>query len=1342
MEFYNERKYNKPTQFEYELLKPDGYVKVQDFPAKYEPIYYSFGYIDYLTDNISFRISTFDELTLTIPKYVQDPSNKFQRRVCPAWENIKGDYIIEISNNVSEEKERFLVVNVETQADEKEIKKVTAYSLEYEYAQKALRNFTSKGLDENDLDIDKPKYLREILEHLNNKYMENTWSIGTIDSNVALKQRTYDYSDGTIHNFFKQLQESFNCLLKFDTIKRTVSAYDLTVYPVCPKCHKSEYLVFMGSQLECFNPDCYIDVSDENENMFDAEGTMVITDKDGKERTVLARTDKNGKQEKANWIAYLYGRDTGLYLHEANYVQKFNESTDNKEIVTRLYVYGKDDLGINTASENYTGQAYIDNLSYFRKPEYMSADLLNALDAYDRLYETSKGEWIELNDKSYDLKREYSKATVISSDSKNLLDNLQCEIKAVQAMTKLQANGYSTDTLNDLKEQLKDYWDIVTKELDSKGEPKTIGDILEEICEIIEETEGNIVDLSNAIKRIVDDVEGQFDELTSSFDGDVDTDDLSDYSLEQLEEALSVYESRVKVLLDISNNIISPDVDSELTTGEVWESGDKVYYRVIQENEDNNTATVVLPAEGKTGSNIENDMFFAILPKKSENEFFEITLPAEYNGKMRDNSSYALQVWLSKRNEGKSETYADRVLQTENVQYYVLKTSETSNQYKIRQNSIDLTKIKSRLEKAIEVKKAEVERIEAEQRSNQEQIDKFKDKISKEKAVDENGNLIFSTELLLEMNRYIKEQVYTNTAIGVADINEDIGTDLYRQRVNDLYQDGLTILDTKHTPKVEFDIGIVNFMRDVRYQRDWNKISLGDMIHIGHMDASNDDYVVRIIQFDWSNDDTRLNLTLSNEDKLKTNNAIVKNLIESAKSTSATLNVKKEKWNNAETNAVETIITNGWDAAVSAVTSGDETDVVIDKRGITLKNPLKPEYQIRQTHNVITFTDDNWNTTRTAISNGHIIADVIVGRLLVGQSLQITATKADGTTLTFKVNGEGVFISNGSLVIEPLNTEDESNGVEIHPGKGKGLIITHKDNKFRVVLNADRGLVFQRQEIGSGDWTKVNEPVFIDTKGNAVFGGDIHARRLYLQEIGGENILTYIDQKYDPIKKKYTYTNSFDDNTNIDNKGETEEVPQYKISGNYLEGRGLKAYDKNNNLRVHINGADGSLKMYNGYIEMQNVVTDSNGRVLKDSNGKDLYNELHIDPDEFIKWTIKNEDKFYYDPDIVVTKKGNKTETGALVFRGLLKTDSLSVISGDDGEAWLRIDSSGISGDRVKFDAGSRPLEIRCGSLWVGTGNNAAQTVATAADISKLDSEIQTLKDKIAALSSPAPPIG
>ena len=357
--------------------------------------------------------------------------------------------------------------------------------------------------------------------------------------------------------------------------------------------------------------------------------------------------------------------------------------------------------------------------------------------------------------------------------------------------------------------------------------------------------------------------------------------------------------------------------------------------------------------------------------------------------------------------------------------------------------------------------------------------------------------------------------------------------------------------------------------------------------------------------------------------------------------------------------------------------------------------------------NVITFTDDNWNTTRTAISNGHIIADVIVGRLLVGQSLQITATKADGTTLTFKVNGEGVFISNGSLVIEPLNTEDESNGVEIHPGKGKGLIITHKNNKFRVVLNADRGLVFQRQEIGSGDWTDVDEPVYIDTKGNAVFGGDIHARRLYLQEIGGENILTYMDSRN---------KSQFEDNNNIytsgDKEGETKVEPDYKLSGNYIEGRGLKAYDKGNNLRVHIDGSDGSLKMYNGYIEMQNVVTDSNGRVLKGSKGNDLHNELSIDPDEFIKWTIKNEPKFYYDD-----------KKDALVFGGLLKTDSLQILDPDENKAWFTI-TGNWSGSGAEINTHGHYLDITS-TLFRYNGDN----VATTADLSSLETRIKQWAD-------------
>ena len=203
-------------------------------------------------------------------------------------------------------------------------------------------------------------------------------------------------------------------------------------------------------------------------------------------------------------------------------------------------------------------------------------------------------------------------------------------------------------------------------------------------------------------------------------------------------------------------------------------------------------------------------------------------------------------------------------------------------------------------------------------------------------------------------------------------------------------------------------------------------------------------------------------------------------------------------------------------------------------------------------------------------------------------------------------------------------------------------------------------------------------------------GGDIHARRLYLQEIGGENILTYMDSDN---------KSRFNDNNNIytsgDNEGETKVEPTYKLSGNYIEGRGLKAYDENNNLRVHIDGRNGSLEMYNGYIRMQN------------SNG----NELYIDPENFIKWIINGEKKFYYD-----------TAKDALVFGGLLKADSLAIVgvgtyNNDEDKTWFRIDRAGPTGDRIKFDAGSRTIEMRCGVLNVinfdENGREISSKVAT-----------------------------
>ena len=169
-------------------------------------------------------------------------------------------------------------------------------------------------------------------------------------------------------------------------------------------------------------------------------------------------------------------------------------------------------------------------------------------------------------------------------------------------------------------------------------------------------------------------------------------------------------------------------------------------------------------------------------------------------------------------------------------------------------------------------------------------------------------------------------------------------------------------------------------------------------------------------------------------------------MIKKINSTSTTVKVQKEKWNNAQSNAVDEILNKGWNAAISAITCGDDVNVITDHRGITIINGIDVNKQMRLMDGLLAFTDDNWNTTKATISNGNVLAENIVGRFLVGKNLYIVATKTDGTTLTFRVDGEGVKLDNGSLTILPMNGNyADSNGITLSPDPHEGFKCTGYD---------------------------------------------------------------------------------------------------------------------------------------------------------------------------------------------------------------------------------------------------------------------------------------------------------
>lgn len=162
------------------------------------------GYAFNLKANICYNeMST---ITFDIPAYVD--GNK-----TPHYDDIIGMRIITMMDWG-----RFILMNPTTKNDGvKEIKSCKAYSLEYEliykkvYFEESTYNFWNPLSPDNTV-------LGIMLSDL------PSWSVGTVDSDLIGRYRTFSATDTNAYNLAKStLQQSFNCIFDFNTFNRTIN---------------------------------------------------------------------------------------------------------------------------------------------------------------------------------------------------------------------------------------------------------------------------------------------------------------------------------------------------------------------------------------------------------------------------------------------------------------------------------------------------------------------------------------------------------------------------------------------------------------------------------------------------------------------------------------------------------------------------------------------------------------------------------------------------------------------------------------------------------------------------------------------------------------------------------------------------------------------------------------------------------------------------------------------------------------------------------------------------------------------------------------------------------------
>ena len=159
-----------------------------------------------------------------------------------------------------------------------------------------------------------------------------------------------------------------------------------------------------------------------------------------------------------------------------------------------------------------------------------------------------------------------------------------------------------------------------------------------------------------------------------------------------------------------------------------------------------------------------------------------------------------------------------------------------------------------------------------------------------ETCTDENGDLVFNEELLMELQEFIFVDVYSDDSF----VNAD-----------DLIEKGKSVLEEKSRPTIEVDIDSVNFLNrlvDNGYRLKWNGVlQFGDIVVLIDEDTDEEEYFYFLgFSIDYSNN--TLNLKISNKKSSRENTKTINQYLKEMKKTKELLMNNRYLFNKTKQN--------------------------------------------------------------------------------------------------------------------------------------------------------------------------------------------------------------------------------------------------------------------------------------------------------------------------------------------------------------------------------------------------------------------------------------------------------
>lgn len=401
--------------------------------------------ISVLHDSYNIKITTIfkdiDELEFNLPYYV---TQQYKQMKNPNWDLLKNDYLIKVNN------EKMFIVNTidEESNNSAEIKNVHCYSREYQLSKRNLRNFNgTRQLYKDNLDGS----IVSVNYSFDNIIYQQYTTPFTIGYGKDIYIRLYDINSTLINQY---LWNSNNPLIQTKGISVTYSQTDFinNVIQVSIKniAETGDGILNILEQETTWKVGFLDPLIREDTSLGQNHRTYRTFSISEKSWSDFLKTEIQQSfncvvtYDTINKLVNIYSLETltqnkGLYITEENYIKTIKRNTKHDGLITRLEVYGNNNLGIS--SVNPTGMPYIENYSFYRNVDYMSQTMLDKMIAYDNLITTETPIFYTYLS---DLVSLENNTTILNSQLVDLKSSYQIEYDKIDLAAQVQSTQNNT----------------------------------------------------------------------------------------------------------------------------------------------------------------------------------------------------------------------------------------------------------------------------------------------------------------------------------------------------------------------------------------------------------------------------------------------------------------------------------------------------------------------------------------------------------------------------------------------------------------------------------------------------------------------------------------------------------------------------------------------------------------------------------------------------------------------------------------------------------------------------------------------------------------------------------